>query len=145
MKHVQLISQKLNQINNLYKKILVKELSAMDLDQHFEVLLILATHDEPLTQNKLASLLQKDKSRIVNIIVYLEQRNMVYTVRNPADRREHYVYLSSSARDSVQHITHTIEKINHLAEAGIDYEKLSAFFEVSELMQENLQKVNAGR
>lgn len=114
----------------------------MELDQHFEVLLMLATQDEPLTQNKLASLLQIDKSRMANTVFYLEQRKMVYTERNPADRREHYVYLSSSARPSVQQIMYTIEKINQLAEAGIAHEKLSTFFEVSEMIQQNLQKRN---
>src|SRR5476651_532459 len=138
MKHVQLISQKLKQINHLYKKILINELSAMELDQHFEVLLTLSTHDEPLTQNKLAGLLQIDKSRMANMVFYLEQRNMVYTQLNPADRREHHVFLSSSAHASAQQIAQIIEKLNSLAEAGIASEKLRTFFEVSELIEQNL-------
>ena|ERR1700744_1584864 len=142
MKKVQLISKNLRQINLLYKKILASELSVYELDQHYEVLWALSNYEEPITQNKLAELLQIDKSRMVNIIFYLEQKELILIKRNPADRREHYVYLSPSAKKSVQHIEHTIDKINKLAEDGIEEEKLNTFFEVSEMIQRNLLKRN---
>jgi DNA-binding MarR family transcriptional regulator len=98
MKHVQLISRSLRQINNLYKKMLTKELSAFQLDHHFEALLMLAIQDRPVTQNQLAELLQVDKSRVVSIIAYLEQRNLITIEKNPADRREHYILFDPSHR-----------------------------------------------
>ena len=52
MKQVQLISRSLRQINNLYKKMLTKELSAFELDHHFEALLMLAIQERPITQNQ---------------------------------------------------------------------------------------------
>jgi DNA-binding MarR family transcriptional regulator len=140
MKHVQLISRSLRQINNLYKKMLTKELSAFQLDHHFEALLMLAIQDRPVTQNQLAELLQVDKSRVVSIIAYLEQRNLIMIEKNPADRREHYIHLSSDAVSSIPHIERSVEKINELAEFGIEHEKLATFFEVSELIQQNLLK-----
>jgi DNA-binding MarR family transcriptional regulator len=140
MKHVQLISRSLRQINNLYKKMLTKELSAFQLDHHFEALLMLAIQDRPVTQNQLAELLQVDKSRVVSIIAYLEQRNLITIEKNPADRREHYIHLSSDAVSSIPNIERSVEKINELAEFGIEHEKLATFFEVSEMIQQNLLK-----
>jgi len=119
---------------------LTKELSAFQLDHHFEALLMLAIQDRPVTQNQLAELLQVDKSRVVSIIAYLEQRNLITIEKNPADRREHYIHLSPDAVSSIPHIERSVEKINELAEFGIEHEKLATFFEVSELIQQNLLK-----
>ncbi|SFT21821.1 MarR family winged helix-turn-helix transcriptional regulator [Mucilaginibacter polytrichastri] len=140
MKHVQLISRSLRQINHLYKKMLTKELSAFELDHHFEALLMLGIQDHPVTQNQLAELLQVDKSRVVSIIAYLEQKKLIKIEKNPADRREHYVHLSSDAVSSIPYIERSVEKINELAEFGIEDEKLATFFEVSEMIQQNLLK-----
>lgn len=140
MKRAQLISKNLRKINYLYTKVLSKELSALHLDQHFEVLLLLDNQEHPLTQNKLAELMQIDKSRMANIIFYLEKKELIYIKRNPADRREHYVYLSSAAKTSIPQIEKTVEKINEIAATGITQEKLGVFFEVSETIQQNLVK-----
>ncbi|WP_183559674.1 MarR family winged helix-turn-helix transcriptional regulator [Mucilaginibacter sp. SP1R1] len=143
MKSVQLISYKLKKINYLYNKILSKELSASKLEHHFEVLLVLATQESPVTQNRLAELLQIDKSRTAIIVFDLEKRGLIQININPNDRRQHYVSLSSSALTYIPHIEVTIEKINQLAEAGIERQKLTTFFEVSEMIQQNLLKKGA--
>ena len=140
MKSVQLISQRLKRINHLYTKLISKELSAFELGHHFEVLLLLATQEKPVTQNKLAELLQVDKSRMAVIVFELEKRGMMEISVNPNDRREHYVSLSPSAVTSIPHIELSVEKINQLAEAGIEQQKLMTFFEVSEMIQQNLVK-----
>jgi DNA-binding MarR family transcriptional regulator len=138
MSTVQLISQSLKKINYLYSKLLSKELSAFKLDHHFEALLVLATQEKPVTQNKLAELLQIDKSRTAVIVFDLEKRGLIQIKVNPNDRRQHYVSLSPTASTSIPHIEITIKKINQLAEAGIEQQKLSTFYEVSEMMQKNL-------
>jgi DNA-binding MarR family transcriptional regulator len=140
MKSVQLISHGLRRINHLYNKMLTKELSAFELDHHFEVLLVLATQKKPITQNKLAELLQIDKSRTAVIVFDLEKRGLIQIKINPDDRRQHYVSLSPSAITSIPHIQISIERINQLAEAGIEEQKLNTFFEVSEMIQQNLVK-----
>ena len=140
MKSVQLISQRLKKINHLYTKMISKELSAFELDHHFEVLLALAMQDKPVTQNRLAELLQIDKSRTAVIVFDLEKRGLVQININPDDRRQHYVSLSPSAVSSIPHIELSIEKRNQLAEAGIEQQKLMTFFEVSEMIQQNLVK-----
>ena len=140
MKSVQLISQRLKKINHLYTKMISKELSAFKLGHHFEVLLALAKQEKPVTQNKLAELLQIDKSRTTVIVFEMEKRGLVQININPGDRRQHYVSLSPSAVNSLPHIEISIEKINQLAEAGIEQQKLLTFFEVSEMIQQNLAK-----
>jgi DNA-binding MarR family transcriptional regulator len=120
---------------------LSKELSVFKLDHHFEVLMVLATQETPVTQNKLTELLQIDKSRTAVIVFDLEKRGLVQIKINPSDRRQHYVSLSPSALTSIPHIEITIQKINQLAEAGIEQQKLSTFFEVSQMIQQNLVKV----
>jgi DNA-binding MarR family transcriptional regulator len=122
---------------------LSKELSAFKLDHHFEVLMVLATQENPVTQNKLAELLHIDKSRTAVILFDLEKRGLVQIKVNPNDRRQHYVSLSPTALTSLPHIEVTVKKINQLAEAGIEQQKLNIFFEVSEMIQQNLIKIGA--
>jgi DNA-binding MarR family transcriptional regulator len=140
MAHVQLLSRNLKQVANLYTKILVKELAARQLDQHYEILLILAEQQLPVTQSKLAELLRVDKSRMVSIIYELEQKELISIKRNPADRREHYINLSDTALATISAIGKIVDKVNKQAKAGISPEKLQVFFEVSGQLQQNLEK-----
>lgn len=138
MKRAQFISRSLRQIDYLYTKNLSRELSSIQVNHHYEVLLILAKHEEPLTQNELAGLLHVDKSRMANIIFYLTEKQLVIIKRNPADKRQHYVFLSADARLCIPFIETKVQQINELAEAGISEEKLNIFFEVSEAIRQNL-------
>jgi DNA-binding MarR family transcriptional regulator len=140
MKSVQLISHRLKKINHLYTKMLSKELSTFELDHHFEVLLVLAKQEKAITQNMLSGLLQIDKSRTAVIVFDLEKRGLIQITINPDDRRQHYVSLSPSAKISIPQIENSVQKINQLAEAGITQQKLLTFFEVSEMIQQNLVK-----
>ncbi|WP_184545397.1 MarR family winged helix-turn-helix transcriptional regulator [Mucilaginibacter sp. FT3.2] len=138
MKRAQFISRSLRQIDYLYNRNLSRELSSIQVNHHYEVLLILAKHQQPITQNELAGLLHVDKSRMANIIFYLTEKQLVTIKRNPADKRQHYVFLSADARLYIPFIETKIEQINELAEAGISEEKLNIFFEVSEAIRQNL-------
>jgi DNA-binding MarR family transcriptional regulator len=134
----QLISRNLKKINNLYTKILSKELAPHKLDHHFEALYLLAITDQHVSQNHLAEMMQIDKSRMAIIIFDLEQRGLIQIKINPDDRRQHYVYLSLLAIQAIPEIEKTVKKINDVVEAGIPEEKLHTFFEVSEMMRQNL-------
>ncbi|HEX8018728.1 MarR family transcriptional regulator [Mucilaginibacter sp.] len=140
MKNVQLISKRLKKINYLYTKMILNELSPFELDHHFEALLTLAVEEKQITQNRLSELLQIDKSRTAVIVFELEKRELIQISINPNDRRQHYLSLSALALSSIPHIELSIEKINELAEAGIEQQKLLTFFEVSEMIQHNLVK-----
>jgi DNA-binding MarR family transcriptional regulator len=119
---------------------ILNELSPFELDHHFEALLTLAVEEKQITQNRLSELLQIDKSRTAVIVFDLEKRGLIQISINPHDRRQHYLSLSPLALSSIPHIELSIEKINELAEAGIEQQKLMTFFEVSEMIQHNLVK-----
>ncbi|SEM61657.1 DNA-binding transcriptional regulator, MarR family [Mucilaginibacter gossypiicola] len=138
MKNIQLISKRLKKINYLYTKMILNELSPFELDHHFEVLLTLAVEEKQITQNRLSELLQIDKSRTAVIVFDLEKRGLVSININPEDRRRHYISLSPLAKSFIPHIELSVEKINQLAGAGIEQQKLMTFFEVSEMIQHNL-------
>jgi DNA-binding MarR family transcriptional regulator len=138
MERVQLLSRNLRGIKQLYNKTLRRELSSHGLDMHFEALLVLSEQEKPVTQNMLAELLQMDKSRIVSIVYDLKKKNLITIKTNPADRRQHYISLSSKAREAIPVIEETVKKVNELVNAGISDEKLLAFFEVSGMMKKNL-------
>ncbi len=138
MKNFQSIVQNLKQIHHLFIKILAKDLSGFELHNHFDALVILALHKQPITQNKLAELLQIDKSRVTNIVFELEKKDLIYTKRNMADRREHFVYLSQPAMMLMPDIEKTVNGINQLAVHGVPDEKLHVFIEVLEIMMQNL-------
>ena len=140
MEQVQLLSRNLRRVKQLYNRILLRELAAHNLDQHFEALLALSEQDKPVTQNMLAELLQMDKSRIVSIVYDLGKRNLIIIKTNPADRREHYITLSAKGKGAIPVIENTIAKVNELANTGISEEKLLAFFEASAAMHQNLAK-----
>jgi DNA-binding MarR family transcriptional regulator len=119
---------------------ILNELSPFELDHHFEALLTLAVEEKQITQNKLSELLQIDKSRTAVIVFDLEKRGLIQISINPDDRRQHYLSLSPLALSSIPHIELSVEKINELAGAGIEQQKLMTFFEVSEMIQHNLVK-----
>jgi DNA-binding MarR family transcriptional regulator len=118
-------------------------LATIELDHHFEILLLLDLQKTPITQNKLAELLRLDKSRIVGIIYELEQKGLIDVKRNPADRREHFINLSTKAKTDIPAIEKVVARINDLAKTGIPRDKLLTFIEVSEQLQLNLEKANA--
>lgn len=138
MNRAQPISRKLRQVDYLYTKKLTKELSGIPVNNHFEVLLILAKQMEPITQNELAALLQIDKSRMTNILFQLENDKLVSIKVNPADRRQHYVSLSPDALTAIPYIEAKVQQVNEVAEADITEDKLKVFFEVAEIMRKNL-------
>jgi len=138
MEQVQLLSRNLRRVKQLYNRILLRELAVHGLDAHFEALLALSEQEKHVTQNNLAELLQMDKSRIVSIVYDLGKRHLILIKTNPADRREHYITLSAKGREAIPVIESIIKKVNEMANMGLSDEKLSAFFEVSALMHQNL-------
>lgn len=145
MKNTELLSQNLRLINHLYTRSLTRELSSIDANHHFEVLLMLAKQQKPITQNQLAELLHIDKSRVAHIIFSMEESKIVLVKTNPADRRQHLISLSPNALKSIPDIEQKVMEINELANTGISEEKLIVFTEVAEAMMQNLTKNKTGK
>jgi len=145
MKNTELLSQNLRLINYLYTRSLARELSSIQVNHHFEVLLTLAKQQEPITQNQLAELLHIDKSRVANIIFSMKESKIVVVKTNPADRRQHLISLSTNALKSIPYVEQKVMEINELANTGISEEKLVVFTEVAEAIMQNLTKKKQGK
>ena len=145
MKNTELLSQNLRLINYFYTRNLSRELSAIKVNHHFEVLLTLAKQQKPITQNQLAELLHIDKSRVAHIIFSMEENEVVMVRTNPADRRQHLISLSPAALKSIPYIEKKVKEVNEMANTGISEEKLSVFVEVAEAMMQNLTRKNPGK
>ena len=145
MKNTELLSQNLRLINYFYTRNLSRELSAIKVNHHFEVLLTLAKQKKPITQNQLAELLHIDKSRVALIIFSMEENEVVMVRTNPADRRQHLISLSPAALKSIPYIEKKVKEVNEMANTGISQEKLSVFIEVAEAMMQNLTRKSQGK
>ena len=141
MTSIQIISKNLRKISNLYNRLLVKQFSALDLDNYVEILLIISAQEHPHTQNQLAELFQIDKVRMVNILFNLSQKGLIEIARNPADRREHLVYLTPKAETIIPAIRDMLNQTTLLAQDGITKDKLICCFEVLKAMEKNLINV----
>jgi DNA-binding MarR family transcriptional regulator len=79
---------------------------------------------------------------MANILFQLGENKLVSIKINPADRRQHYVSISSDGLLAIPYIETKVQQINDVAEADITEEKLNVFFEVVETIRQNLHKKN---
>jgi len=133
-----LLSKELRRLSKLYIKAISKELPAPHTEYMAELMLILSTRKAPITQKELTKHMQVDKSRMVIMIEELNKLEYIFIERNPADRREHFVFLTEGGRKLVPGIKQAIEKVNlqirrQLDQAGIDH-----FYATIQQMGQNL-------
>ena len=102
MQFFQNLSKNLKQVTALYHKVPAKQLSPLELNHYVEILVTISTKKHPLTQGQLAGLFKIDISRMKNILFNLSQQELIYTVRNPEDRSEHFVYLTAKQKKLFQ-------------------------------------------
>jgi len=101
MEDIESFSTKLRRIARLYTISLSNLLNNFDINKYFDVLLILARQNQPVTQKQLAASMHIDKSRIVAMLRYLQQKQYVDIEKNPNDRRQHFVKLSTKGAKSI--------------------------------------------
>lgn len=113
------ISKKLRRIAKLYTDSLSRLLSELDINRYFDVLLTLSAQPEPVTQKSLAALMHFDKTRMVSILNYLDQKGYTSIQKNPKDRREHFISLSAKGSGSIPAIKDAIRKNDERMLLGI--------------------------
>jgi len=133
------ISKILNRIARLYTNSLSQFLAGLDIDRYFDVLLILSVQCEPVTQKTLAVLMHIDKSRIVTILDYLNQKGYILVEQNPKDRREHFISLSDKGRSSIPSIKDAVRKNDDLMACGIRQNVFAKCLETLSVMETNLK------
>ena len=77
----------------------------LSIDRYHYVLVLIDFHDENLSQKALAEILHIDKSYMVNILDYLEEKGYVLREKNPYDRREQLIRLTAKAQKDIPIIT----------------------------------------
>jgi MarR family transcriptional regulator for hemolysin len=108
------------------------------LERYHYALLLIDEHHEKLTQKGLAELLQVDKSFMVSMIDHLTDGGFVFRETNCDDRRQQVIKLTNHAKEIIPEIHNSIQVLNQKAFQSVSKEKMNAFFETIETLQNNL-------
>lgn len=133
------ISKKLRRIAKLYTTSLSQLLNDLDINRYFDVLLTLSVQPGPVTQKALAALMHLDKTRMVSILNYLNQRGYTSIQKNPKDRREHFISLSAKGSDSIPAIKNAISKNDDLMLMGIRNDVFAQCLQTLSVIESNLK------
>lgn len=133
-----LLSKELRRLSKLYIKAIAKELPEPHTEYLAELMLILSARKEAVTQKELTEYMQIDKSRIVMIIEELKKLGYIFIERNPADRREHFVFLTDQGKKLVPTIKQAINKVNQLIRQQLEPAHLDHFYAMMQQMELNL-------
>lgn len=133
-----LLSKELRRLSKLYTKAIAKELPVPHTEYLAELMLILSTREQGITQKELTKYMQVDKSRMVVMIEELNKLEYVFIEKNPADRREHFVYLTEQGQQLVPGIQKAIDKVNQQIRRKLDPAGLRQFYVTISQMEQNL-------
>ena len=123
-----------------YIGFITKQLEEVPIERYFYVLLMIHKCDQKLTQKDVAELLEKDKTSTVRILDYLQDHEMITRIKNPKDRREHFIVLTDRAIKYIPKIDEAFETVNEVILQGLsDSEKLF-FYEILGKMISNLSQ-----
>lgn len=129
-------------VSKKYLSALSKLVTQLSLDRYHYVLILIDSHDGNLTQKALAEILHIDKSYMVTILDYLEERAYVMRKKNPQDRREQLIILTSKALNCIPKIRVAIKELNERAFHNISESNIQIFNEVLTTIQFNLIEID---
>jgi DNA-binding MarR family transcriptional regulator len=133
-----LLSKNLRRLSRLYNKTISKELPNFDSEYYAEILLIVSSNQQPTAQKTLVEHLHLDKSRVAILIDHLNKDQYTYTERNPADRREHFIYLTDKGKRLMPIIQQAIDKVNTSINKHLSEQNLNCFYATLLQMEQNL-------
>lgn len=139
------ISRKLMQLVKIYLGAFSKRVEDIDINRYHYLLLLIAEHQGQPTQKKLAEIMGKDKSAMVNIIDSLTEKGYVYREINPDDRREQLIKITAKAQKDIPAIKESFALLNKKATEGVSSEKLDIFNEVLQQMAVNLEPLDSNQ
>lgn len=125
-------------VSKKYLNALSKMVAQLSIDRYHYVLILIDSNDENLTQKALAEILHIDKSYMVTILDYLEERGYVMREKNPQDRREQLIRLTEKAQSCIPIIRQAIKELNEMAFHNIRESNKQIFNEVLTTIQYNL-------
>ena len=125
-------------VSKKYLSALSKMVAQLSIDRYHYVLILIDSHDENLTQKALAEILHIDKSYMVTILDYLEERGYVMREKNPQDRREQLIRLTEKAQSCIPIIRKAIKELSEMAFHNICESDKQIFNKVLTAIQFNL-------
>ena len=132
------LAQSLISVTKKYLSSFSKEVPAMPIDRYQHVLVLIDDHNEKLSQRALAELLQIDKSYMVIILDYLTEKGYVRREKNPNDRREQVIKLTSLAQKDVPLIREAVCRLNERSLKNLTAKEVQTFNSVLQTIQQNL-------
>jgi DNA-binding MarR family transcriptional regulator len=132
------ITHNLIAVTKKYLSAFSSKVKQLPLDRYFYVLVLIETHEEKLTQKALAELLQIDKSYMVTILNYLEEKGYTRREKNKDDRREQHIKLTTQAETDLPVIKKAFNELNIKSLQNLSAEKIEIFNEVLQIIQTNL-------
>lgn len=102
-----------------YLSMLNSRLTGLDIKRNYYTLLLLDAQHHPVSQQKLAELLNSDKVSVMRIVNYLSEKGYIRRNRDLIDRRKYNLVLTRKAQLAIPEIKQTILELNNVVFAGL--------------------------
>ena len=132
----------LNFVHNRFKLCVNDSLQKAGYNITAEQLLLLDTiwTEGPMSQQRIADVMLKDKNSVVKLVDSLEARGLARRRVNKADRRQNIVATTKKADDVRDNVTAAaLEAIDRISE-GLSEEEISTFIKVLSTMAGNMDR-----
>lgn len=133
----------LNQTHFLFKQCFLYELveSNVDLTPEQYLLIDLLWDEGPMTQQEIATVMEKDKNSITKLIDGLEKKDYVFRKTDPDDRRKNYVHVTEKGQQQKQEITRIAINAADNILKGIPTNDLNTMVEVLSKLNKNMKRI----
>lgn len=128
-------------ITKMYYGVLTKQLSKIDLDKHFSILLFITYSNKPCNQQYLSNTFKIDKTLMVRIIDYMVKKGYVKRSQNKNDRRECILELTQKAKKNIKYIEDAITHINTITFKGFEKSEIARFYASLNSIYNNLHSL----
>ncbi|MBO7468685.1 MAG: MarR family transcriptional regulator [Bacteroidales bacterium] len=131
-----------NILNSRIKKCFFDDLQNNGINVTPEQYLVLDIlwENQPLSQQKIADMIQKDKNSVTKIIDSLEKKNLVSRIVDKNDRRINIIELTEEGRNLEKIATDVAIKFMNDVVQGIDKQDLDSYMKVMRQMKNNLER-----
>ncbi len=131
-----------NILNSRIKKCFFDDLQNNGINVTPEQYLVLDIlwENQPLSQQKIADMIQKDKNSVTKIIDSLEKKNLVSRIVDKNDRRINIIELTEEGRNLEKIATDVAIKFMNDVVQGIDKQYLDSYMKVMRQMKNNLER-----
>jgi DNA-binding MarR family transcriptional regulator len=132
------LGKKFRLLGKLYQSVLTKKLKHIGIEKYFSVLVLLDNIDAQCSQKLIADVLLTNKTTMVSILDDLVENGFIKRIKNPNDRREHWIQLTNKAKKYLPEIKKAINETNNLIIEGICLADANRIEEYLEIMYRNV-------